>query len=74
MNTSLTLLFALLALMLFGGPTLRSFLLVLLIGVVVGTYSSIAIATQTLVVWEEGDIRKLLRRVRGQGESTVTTS
>ena len=74
LNTSLTLLFALLALMLFGGPTLRSFLLVLLIGVVVGTYSSIAIATQTLVVWEEGDIRKLLRRVRGQGESTVTTS
>ena len=72
-NTSLTLLFALLALMLFGGPTLRSFLLVLLIGVVVGTYSSIAVATQTLVVWEEGDIRKLLRRVRGQGQSPVAS-
>ena len=74
LNTSLTLLFALLALMLFGGPTLQSFLLVLLIGVVVGTYSSIAIATQTLVVWEQGDIRRLLRRVRGQSnESTVTS-
>ncbi len=69
LNTSLTLLFTLLALMLFGGPTLRSFLLVLLIGVVVGTYSSIAIATQTLVVWEQGDIGRLLRRVRGQSQS-----
>lgn len=69
LNTSLTLLFTLLALMLFGGPTLRSFLLVLLIGVVVGTYSSIAVATQTLVVWEEGDIRKIYRRVRGRASS-----
>ena len=69
LNTSLTLLFTLLALMLFGGPTLRGFLLVLLIGVVVGTYSSIAIATQTLVVWEEGDIPKIYRRVRGRASS-----
>ncbi len=66
LNTSLTLLFTLLALMLFGGPTLRAFLLVLLIGVVVGTYSSIAVATQTLVVWEQGDIGRLYRKVRGR--------
>lgn len=64
LNTSLTLLFTLLALMLFGGPTLRGFLLVLLIGVVVGTYSSIAVATQTLVVWEQGDLPRLYRRLR----------
>ncbi len=63
-NTSLTLLLTLLALMLFGGPTLRGFLLVLLIGVLVGTYSSIAVATQTLVVWEHGDIPRLYRRLR----------
>ena len=66
LNTSLTLLFTLLSLMLFVGPTLRAFLLVLLIGVVVGTYSSIAVATQTLVVWEEGDIPRLYRRLRRQ--------
>jgi preprotein translocase subunit SecF len=72
LNTSLTLLFTLLALMLFGGPTLRGFLLVLLIGVVVGTYSSIAVATQTLVVWEEGDIRKLYRRLRGRGSEAAS--
>ena len=41
LNTSLTLMFTLLALLLFGGPTIREFLWVLLIGVVVGTYSSI---------------------------------
>jgi preprotein translocase subunit SecF len=63
MNTSLTLLFTLLAMMLFGGPTIRSFLLVLLIGVVVGTYSSIGIASQLVVSWEEGDFGRIFRRV-----------
>ena len=62
LNTSLTLMFTLLALMLFGGSTIREFLLVLLIGVVVGTYSSIGIASQVLVTWEQGDFRRLLRR------------
>ena len=66
LNTSLTLLFTLMALMLFGGETLRSFLLVLLIGVVAGTYSSIAIATQMLVSWEEGDFGRLFRFLRGR--------
>ncbi|MCS5644049.1 MAG: protein translocase subunit SecF, partial [Dehalococcoidia bacterium] len=44
-NTSFTLLVTLLALILFGGATIREFLIVLLIGVVVGTYSSIAVAS-----------------------------
>ncbi len=72
LNTSLTLLFTLSALMLFGGVTLRSFLLVLLIGVVAGTYSSIAIACQVLVSWEEGDLGRLLRR--GRSRQVATTS
>ena len=63
MNTSLTLLFTLMAMMLFGGPTIRSFLLVLLIGVVVGTYSSIGIASQLVVSWEAGDFGRIFRRV-----------
>ena len=62
LNTSLTLLFTLLALLLLGGSTIREFLLVLLIGVVVGTYSSVGIASQMLVVWEQGDLRRLFRR------------
>ena len=64
LNTSFTLLFTLLALLLFGGPTIKNFLWVLLIGVAAGTYSSIAIATPVLMVWEEGDLRRLFRRNR----------
>jgi preprotein translocase subunit SecF len=63
LNTSLTLLFTLMAMILFGGPTIRAFLLVLVIGVVSGTYSSIGIASQLVVSWEEGDFRRLYRRV-----------
>ncbi len=62
LNTSLTLLFTLLALLLLGGSTIREFLLVLLIGVVVGTYSSVGIASQMLVAWDQGDFRRLFRR------------
>ncbi len=64
LNTSLTLMVTLLALFLFGGSTIREFLLVLLIGVVAGTYSSIAIASQALISWEYGDIGRVLRRGR----------
>jgi len=62
LNTSFTLLFTLLALILFGGQTIREFLWVLLIGVIVGTYSSIGVATQVLVVWEKGLIKKIFKR------------
>ena len=64
LNTSLTLLVTLMALFLFGGSTIREFLLVLLIGVVAGTYSSIGIASQVLISWEYGDIGRLFRRNR----------
>ena len=63
LNTSLTLLFTLLALLLFGGSTLRTFLLVLVVGVIAGTYSSIGVATGVLVSWEYGDFGRLWRRV-----------
>ncbi len=64
LNTSFTTLFVLLALLLFGGPTIRPFLLVVAIGVVIGTYSSICIASQFLVMWEQGEIRRALRFLR----------
>lgn len=60
LNTSITLLFTLLALILFGGPTIRAFLFVLLIGVIAGTYSSIAVASQVLVAWEAGVFRRMM--------------
>ena len=66
LNTSLTLLLTLLALLLFGGSTLRTFLLVLVVGVVAGTYSSIGIASQVLVAWKYGDFGRLWRRITFQ--------
>ena len=74
LNTSLTLVFTLLALILFGGPTLFSFLLVLIIGVVSGTYSSIGIASQVLMVWESGDIGRILGRLRRRPQPTAVES
>lgn len=50
-NTSLTTLFALLAVYIFGGESIRYFVLALIIGVIIGTYSSIFIASPLLVVW-----------------------
>jgi preprotein translocase subunit SecF len=52
-NTSLTTLFALAAVYLFGGDTLKPFALALIIGIVVGMYSSIFIAPTLLVTWEK---------------------
>ncbi len=63
-NTSVTLVFTILALLWLGGPTIRAFLVVLLVGVVAGAYSSIGIAAQVLVAWEEGDASRLLGRFR----------
>lgn len=74
LNTSLTLLFTLLALLLVGGETIRIFLWVLIIGVVAGTYSSIGIATPLLVVWETGAIGRFFGRLRGSSPSTGTAS
>ena len=67
LNTSLTVVFTLLALVLFGGGSTRLFVLALLIGVISGTYSSIFNASQILVAWENGEIQSLFRRVRGVG-------
>ncbi len=64
LNTSLAFLFTVLALTLFGGQTIRTFLFVLLIGIVAGSYSSIAIASQILVAWEEGDFGRWFRAIR----------
>ncbi len=52
LNTSLTVLFTLSALTLFGGTTIRTFTLALLIGIFSGTYSSIFNASMLLVMWE----------------------
>jgi len=52
LGTSITTVTVILAMLLFGGASLRDFLIVLLLGVLVGTYSSIFVAAQVLVLWE----------------------
>lgn len=51
-NTSFTVILTLAALTAFGGPLIRHFYIVLLVGIVSGTYSSIFNASPLLVVWE----------------------
>ena len=51
-NTSLTTLLVLLAIFFFGGVTIKYFILALICGVALGTYSSIFVASPLLVVWE----------------------
>lgn len=64
LNTSLTTLIVLIAIFLFVGPAIRSFILALLVGIVSGTYSSIFIAAPLLVVWERGELGRFFRRLR----------
>lgn len=56
LTSGLTLLTAL-SLLLFGGPVLHGFSLALVIGIVVGTFSSIFIASPILLAWEERSAR-----------------
>jgi len=51
-TTQLTVMFTLFALVLFGGESIRHFVLILLVGIFSGTYSSIFNAAPILVVWE----------------------
>ena len=65
LNTSFTTSLVLLAMLLIGGPSIRGLLLVVALGVVVGTYSSVFIAAQFLVIWDRrefGNIFKWMRR------------
>lgn len=59
LNTSMTVVIVLLVLLLLGGESIRYFILALLIGVVVGTYSSICVASPFLLIWQ-----RFLRKTR----------
>jgi preprotein translocase subunit SecF len=63
-NTQLTPLFTLMALLLFGGDSIRNFVLIMLIGLLSGTYSSIFIAPQLLVMWEHQEWKNWFGRGR----------
>ena len=50
LNTSITTLFSVIALLIFGGASLKTFIMTLLIGILAGTYSSIFIATPIVYI------------------------
>jgi len=58
LNTSLTAILVLLSLLLFGGESIRWFVVALLIGIISGTYSSIFNAAPLLVVWQDWERRR----------------
>ena len=62
LNTSLTTLAVVLSLVLFVGASIQNFAVVLLVGVIAGTYSSLFVAPQLLAVWERGQWSGFLRR------------
>jgi preprotein translocase subunit SecF len=61
-NTQLTVMLTLLALLIFGGVTTRHFITVLMVGVFSGTYSSIFNAAPILIVWENREWQTWFRR------------
>jgi preprotein translocase SecF subunit len=67
--TQLNAIFILIAILFFGGATIRQFIATLLIGLISGTYSSIFTAVPLLVVWEKGEIGGFFRRLSGRSRS-----
>jgi len=58
MNTSITTFIVVLALFLFVGSSIQNFAVVLIIGIIAGTFSSVCIAPSILVMWDNGEFNK----------------
>jgi preprotein translocase subunit SecF len=69
--TQLNAIFILVAILFFGGATIRQFIATLLVGLISGTYSSIFTAVPLLVVWEKGEIGTFLRRLFGRSRASA---
>jgi SecD/SecF fusion protein len=72
-NTTVAILLPLLAILIFGGPTLKDFAFALTIGVLTGTYSSFFVASPLVVLWKsrEARYRKRLALAGAGGGSIV---
>ena len=67
LNTSLTMIMVLLIMFIFGGESIRGFIFAMLTGIIVGTYSSLFIATPVLVdTMKKGDIDEIEKRHSGE--------
>jgi len=67
-TTSVTVIFTLFSLYLFGGASIHTFVLALLIGIISGTYSSIFNASMLLVIWENREWTHWFGRGRSRAE------
>ncbi len=66
LTTQLNAMFVMIAILLFGGASIKQFIAVMLIGMVTATYSSIFNAVPVLVVWENGEVGRFFRRIFGR--------
>ena len=72
--TQLNAIFIMIAILLFGGETIRQFIAILLIGLMSGTYSSIFNAVPLLVAWEKGELPFVNREAKRKREEAVAAS
>jgi len=70
--TQLNAIFVLIAILFFGGATIKQFVAVLLVGLLSGTYSSIFNAVPLLVAWHKGEIGNFIRRLLGRPPRVTT--
>jgi preprotein translocase subunit SecF len=62
MNTSITTLITTIALLLFVGSTIQNFAIILLIGIIVGTFDSVCVAPGLLVAWDKNEWGRFIGR------------
>jgi preprotein translocase subunit SecF len=70
--TSLSTMFVVLAILMFGGATIRQFTTIILVGIISGTYSSIFNAVPVLVSWRYEEFGNFFRRLIGRAPSGAT--
>jgi SecD/SecF fusion protein len=71
-NTTICILLPLVAILIFGGPTLKDFAMALTIGVAAGTYSSFFVASPLVTIWKEREPRYRRRvSVAGAGGEAI---
>jgi preprotein translocase SecF subunit len=69
--TQLNAMFVMIAILLFGGASIKQFIAVMLVGMVTATYSSIFNAVPVLVAWENGEVGRFFRRIFGREAATA---
>lgn len=63
--TQMNAIFIMIAIIFFGGSSVRDFMITMLVGMATGTYSSLFFAVPLLAVWQTGDWKSMFKRPRG---------